>query len=76
MRNFIEKQRNILDFTLSSLLRRKGKNFALIVVYTLVVFGLGSVMFFTQALEKGSLPSSSRKPRRSSSRGWSPADMI
>ena len=50
--DFIEKQRNILDFTLSSLLRRKGKNLALMVVYTLVVFALGSVMFFTQALKK------------------------
>ena len=47
----IEKQRNILDFTLSSLWRRKGKNLALLVVYTLVVFSLGSVMFFTQALK-------------------------
>jgi hypothetical protein len=52
MQNLIEKQRHILDFTLSSLLRRRGKNFALIVVYTLVVFSLGSVMFFTQALRK------------------------
>ncbi|HLD47761.1 MAG TPA: hypothetical protein VJA64_08050, partial [Desulfobaccales bacterium] len=47
----IEKQRNILDFTLSSLWRRRGKNLALVVVYTLVVFSLGSVMFFTQALK-------------------------
>jgi ABC-type lipoprotein release transport system permease subunit len=47
----IEKQRNILDFTLSSLWRRKGKNLALLMVYTLVVFSLGSVMFFTQALK-------------------------
>ena len=47
----IEKQRNILDFTLSSLWRRKGKNLALWAVYTLVVFSLGSVMFFTQALK-------------------------
>jgi lipoprotein-releasing system permease protein len=47
----IEKQRNILDFTLSSLWRRKGKNLALLLVYTLVVFSLGSVMFFTQALK-------------------------
>lgn len=51
MRHFFEKQRNILDFTLSSLLRRRGKNLALIVVYTLVVFTLGSVMFFTQAIK-------------------------
>jgi ABC-type lipoprotein release transport system permease subunit len=47
----IEKQRNIIDFTLSALWRRKGKNLALAVVYTLVVFSLGSVMFFTQALK-------------------------
>lgn len=48
----IEKQRNIIDFTLSSLLRRKGKNAALLAVYTLVVFSLASVMFFSQALRK------------------------
>jgi len=47
----IEKQRNIIDFTLSSLWRRKRKNLALVMVYTLVVFGLGSVMFFTQTLK-------------------------
>lgn len=47
----IDKQRNILDFTLSSLWRRRGKNLALVLVYTLVVFSLGSVMFFTQALK-------------------------
>ena len=47
----VEKQRNILDFTLSSLWRRKGKNLGLLLVYTLVVFCLGSVMFFTQSLK-------------------------
>ena len=50
--DWIEKQRNIIDFTLSSLLRRKGKNVALIVVYTLVVFVLASVMFFTHAIKR------------------------
>lgn len=48
----IEKQRNIMDFTLSSLLRRKGKNGALLAVYILVVFLLASVMLFTQAIRK------------------------
>ncbi|MBM4275809.1 MAG: FtsX-like permease family protein [Deltaproteobacteria bacterium] len=52
MRRWIEKQRCLLDFTLSSLLRRKGKNIALAVVYTLIVFTLASVMMFTQALKK------------------------
>jgi ABC-type lipoprotein release transport system permease subunit len=52
MRNWIERQRKIIDFTLSSLLRRKGKNGALILVYMLVVFLLASVMFFVHALKR------------------------
>ena len=52
MRRWIERQRNILDFTLSSLLRRKRKNIALISVYTLVVFFLASIVFFTHSIRK------------------------
>ena len=52
MRTSIERHRNILDFTLSSLLRRKRKNAALVSVYTLTVFLLASVLFFTHALRK------------------------
>lgn len=52
MSPWIEKQRNIVDFTLSSLLRRKGKNAALALVYTFIIFILASVMFFTHALRK------------------------
>jgi ABC-type lipoprotein release transport system permease subunit len=52
MRPWIEKQRNILDFALSSLARRKGKNIALVTVYTLLVVLLASVMFFTHALRR------------------------
>jgi cell division protein FtsX len=47
----IEKQRSILDVTLSSLGRRKGKNIALIIVYTFVIFLLASVVFFADALK-------------------------
>ena len=52
MKNWIERQKNIIDFTLSSLLRRKGKNGALVSVYVLVVFVLASVMFLTYALKR------------------------
>jgi lipoprotein-releasing system permease protein len=56
MRTWIERHRNILDFTLSSLVRRKGKNAALVSVYTLIVFVLASVLLFTYALrEEGSI---------------------
>lgn len=52
MASWIEKHRSILDFTLSSLMRRKGKNISLFFVYTLVVFMLGSALFFTQAMKR------------------------
>ena len=47
---WLERQRYLLDFTLSSLGRRKGKNMALAALYTLVVFALASVLLYTQAL--------------------------
>lgn len=50
--SFLNKQRNILDFTLASLLRRKRKNAALLLVYVFVVFGLASVLFATQAIKR------------------------
>ncbi|MHC1697071.1 MAG: ABC transporter permease [Geobacteraceae bacterium] len=52
MAKTIERQRHIIEFTLSSLLRRKGKNLALLLIYTVVVFLLASVMFFTNALKR------------------------
>ncbi|NTV13112.1 MAG: FtsX-like permease family protein [Desulfobulbaceae bacterium] len=48
----LQRQRHILDFTLAALWRRKGRNLALLVVYTAVVFLLASVMFFTQAVKR------------------------
>jgi len=52
MGKWIRSQRNIIDFTLSSLLRKKRRNIALTLVYTTVVFFLASVLFFTYALKK------------------------
>lgn len=52
MTRWIERQRNIIDFTLSSLLRRKGKNIALVCAYTLVMFMLASVVFFVHSVKK------------------------
>jgi ABC-type lipoprotein release transport system permease subunit len=49
---WFDRQRNIIDFTLSSLLRRKSKNVTLLVVYVAVVFILSSVMFFTYAIKR------------------------
>jgi ABC-type lipoprotein release transport system permease subunit len=52
MRSWIERQKNILDFSLAALLRRKRKNAALVLVYTLIVFLLSSVVFFTRSIQK------------------------
>ena len=51
MRPSLQRHRSVLDFALSSLLRRKGRNLALTAVYTLVVFVLASLVFFVQALK-------------------------
>ncbi len=45
------RQLKILEFTLSSLLRRKHKNLSLIAVYTFTIATLGSVLFLTHALK-------------------------
>lgn len=50
MRTWLARQRYLLDFTLSSLARRKAKNGVLLAVYAVLVFTLGSVVLFTQAL--------------------------
>ena len=47
----LNRHSNILDFALSSLLRRKTKNLSLLVVYTLIVFVIASLIFFVQALK-------------------------
>ena len=52
MRTWIEKQKYLIDFTLSSLARRKVKNLGLLLIYTLIVFLLASVMLFTHALRR------------------------
>ncbi|MBE0595845.1 MAG: FtsX-like permease family protein [Desulfuromonadales bacterium] len=55
MNRSLERQRNILDFTLASLLRRKGKNLSLLAIYIFIVFIIASVTFFTTALKREAL---------------------
>lgn len=52
MHAWTERQRSILDFALSSLLRRAGRNVSLLAVYTAVVFLLASTMFLLSALRR------------------------
>lgn len=48
---WIERQRNVLDFALSSLTRRWGKNLGLLIVYTVIVFILASILFLTHSIK-------------------------
>ena len=50
MRRWLNRQRLLLDFALSSLARRRGKNLGLWLVYTLLVALLASAMLFSHAL--------------------------
>lgn len=52
MNAFPHRYRNILDFTLSSLFRRKWKNLSLLVMYTFLVFALSSLILFVSAMKR------------------------
>jgi len=52
MKRILRTQQYLIDYTLSSLGRRRGKNFGLLLVYTLIVFFLASVMLFAQSLKR------------------------
>ena len=62
MRNWIEKQKYLIDFTLASLARRKVKNLGLLLIYTAIVFLLASVMLFTHALRREAAQVLARSP--------------
>lgn len=52
MREWLRRQRYLIDYSLSALARRPGKHLGLLLVYTLIVFLLASVMLFTQSLRQ------------------------
>ncbi len=52
MNRAVERHLNILEFTLASLLRRRGKNLSLLMIYLLVIFMLASLVFFVSALKR------------------------
>lgn len=58
----MRRQLKILEYTLSSLIRRKAKNFALVVVYAFTVATLGSVLFLTHSLKKEATGSLTEAP--------------
>ncbi|MBP1727993.1 MAG: hypothetical protein H6Q56_366 [Deltaproteobacteria bacterium] len=51
MQPALDRHRNILDFAISSLLRRKMKNLSLLTLYTLIVAVIASLIFLVQSLK-------------------------
>jgi|WetSurMetagenome_2_1015567.scaffolds.fasta_scaffold41562_3 ABC-type lipoprotein release transport system permease subunit len=62
MRTWLDKQRYLVDFTVSSLARRKAKTLGLLCVYTSIVFLVSSVMLFTAALRREAVTTLARSP--------------
>ncbi len=62
MRVWLNKQRNLLDFSLSSLARRRGKTLGMLAVYTAIVFVLASVMLFSHAIRREAATVLARSP--------------
>jgi len=52
MKQWLEKQRSLIDYTLAALARRKAKNIGLLAVYAVLVFVLASVSLYTHALRQ------------------------
>lgn len=52
MKSYLRRQLNLLEFTLSSLSRRKGKNLSLLIVYAAIVFMLASALLYSHALRR------------------------
>lgn len=50
MKHWLRRQRALADYTLAAAARRKGKNIALVAVFSVVVFAVASAMFFAAAL--------------------------
>jgi len=49
---WLNRQRSLADYTLAALARRRGKNLALLAVYSIVVFTIASAMLFATALKR------------------------
>lgn len=50
----LNRHKNILEFALSTLLRKRVKNLSLLTLYSLIIFILASLIFFVQALKQES----------------------
>jgi len=61
-RSWIEKQKNIIDYSIESLLRRRSKNILILIIFVLLVFAVSSILFITGSLTKEMMITSNELP--------------
>jgi len=60
--SWFERQKNIIDYSLQSLLRRRSKNILILIIFTLLVFAVSSILFITGSLTREMMITSSELP--------------
>jgi len=60
--SLFERQKNIIDYSLQSLLRRRTKNFLILIIFVLLVFAVSSILFITGSLTKEMMITSNDLP--------------
>jgi len=61
-RNLLERQRNILDYSLQNLYRRKEKTLFILVIFVLLISVISSILFITGSLTREMLSTVSELP--------------
>jgi len=59
---WFERQKNIIDYSLQSLLRRRSKNILILIIFVLLVFAVSSILFITGSLTKEMMITSNDLP--------------
>jgi ABC-type lipoprotein release transport system permease subunit len=60
--SWLEKQKNIIDYSLQSLFRRRSKNILILIIFILLVFAVSSVLFITESLTQEMMITSNNLP--------------
>ena len=60
--NWFERQKNIIDYSLQSLLRRRSKNILILIIFVLLVFAVSAILFITGSLTKEMMITSNDLP--------------
>ena len=60
--SWFERQKNIIDYSLQSLLRRRSKNILILIIFILLVFAVSSILFITGSLTQEMMITSNDLP--------------